>query len=372
MEGFEDINKAAYLPENPNFAEPRVIHGMHASSVKKILGFNRSELIGAYKNKETGSIEDPFLMYERRMHKKDQRYTDVRKLNEQEASIFEYAKIQIPFFLKQYGLEYPVALGESAIRVKEVDKHSSKDGGASWSPSKQQITVFTETGQKVSPIIFAVKVVHEIIHSQSFTSVNAVEAEGKLLEEPRRSGISIDAHPKKTLKNNLSIDYFGQINEAVTELLTRQFIVEHLEDIPGMKEEFEVIEEGLKEDYAEVKKLARFAHKKVLIEHPYTLQSYGDENPEEVVYAEDWPGAYWREIDKLKLCISDVLKKVATDSNTEYDFKDEEDVFKFISKAYFSGRLLPLARLLKYVYPDKSFGEIGDITAIKKPLNRPQ
>ena len=121
--------------------------------------------------------------------------------------------------------------------------------------------------------------------------------------------------------------YFGKMDEAVTEKLARLFMAECLPDIDGLDE------------YAE---------------------EYG-KDPEGFVISR--ATAYGTEVSQLNNSQRE-LYKVWGDT---FGWKDSEDVFLEFTRPYFTGKSLDLARLLKSVYPNLTFEEMGRLTIHNSP-----
>lgn len=171
------------------------------------------------------------------------------------------------------------------------------------------------------------------MHLHSFQSLQMHHDEDETNEShsvtERRSGIQIYGRGKS---EDEMTRYFQMLNEAITEELTERFAKEHLENIPG-------IEEGMKTRERLSDGIDRF--EMFTTTHIHKLKNRGNKKH----YKLGTHYGYKEPRDKLSAAIDEIYQK-----NTEH-FSSKEDVFAVFARAYFTGRILPVARLV-----DDTFG----------------
>lgn len=246
---------------------------------------------------------------------------------------------KMPEFVKRYDGK-PVPLKLKHVHFFDAEKIPFETGdnisaNGFYHPSTQSIGIVDQK----SILVNARAVVHEVLHFNSFLSVQS-EGEG---EKPgiRRSGFEI-----KTFEKEI---YFYDINEAVIEELASRFHKEYFSSIAHLSE-------------AEV-------------------DSNLPPSAREFVFA------YPEEREKLQTIIRDIcFKKLGiTPSKEDYEKKSDEEfeeglgeeikiklkklkeeIFNLFAKAVMSGRLLPVAREIEKTYGKGSFIGIGEQTKEKK------
>jgi hypothetical protein len=175
---------------------------------------------------------------------------------------------------------------------------------------------------------------HELLHAQSFQSM--MGASGK--SEPRRVGLSMYC-PKRRLK------YFDQFNEALTEELAMRFDRDH------------------------------FPHIAELAPHIADRAAFrsGTENhPEEIASYRTWrlKGGWWRtEVEEYayrseRQYLWQIIRQISAATRETTSPLNPEDIFQMFVRAAYSGRLLPLARLIRQTLGKGAFRELAEETAI--------
>jgi len=187
----------------------------------------------------------------------------------------------------------------------------------------------------------AQEIVHEMLHFNSFGSLEkGKKGEIKL----RRVGLAIKSPKSKKPY------FFISLNEALTTELSKRFEREYFEKIPFLKKEFRENKKALskldipndwKEEIAWI-----------------DLEAFRKMKKEELLKNEDLVVkfySYWRERKALKRIIQLIFLR-----NRER-FKSEEEVFEIFARAYFTGRLLELARLIEKTFGKGSFRKLAEV-----------
>jgi hypothetical protein len=272
-------------------------------------------------------------------------YGAEREKTEHESQIIAYLSENIPTFIAQYG-GTPVDFTPEHVHVFDPKKYSPDD----WQNIKKiQLNAYYAVGmQGVAMLMwhqeddvqFANICIHELMHLHSFQSLHAQEddtANDQHHVIERRSGMQIFGNGES--ENDMTT-YFHWLNEAITEELTRRFVQEHHADIPG-------IEEGMKK---------RRRHFPEMSESELISSTHIYENVDP-----DDKGSYeWGDHHTYKEYreeLNDVIDAIY-DKNTDR-FASREDVFAIFAQAYFTGRLLPLARLIDHSLGKGTFAQMA-------------
>lgn len=231
-----------------------------------------------------------------------------------------------------------------------VEKKWPKKGSSGLFNLKEQSIFVCE---KSSNIAFAKIVFHEMIHFKSYTAVQITQE-----EQPRfqayRLGLTVQTRDGQK-------EYFRNVNEAVTEELTKRFIGEFFRD-PLFVEEINKTND--------VKK-----------KYPHTRTSSGEILfDEDVFYAEMRSKAQRRVIDSLSENGDDLDLEISTENFTYKQerkifyilidklytknpsiFKNREEVFETFAKGMITGNILPVGRLIDTTFGKGTFRQIGDL-----------
>ena len=181
-------------------------------------------------------------------------------------------------------------------------------------------------------IEFSHKVNHEMLHFKGFNSVEVLP-NGML--SPKQIGVSVYDHNEKTLLHE-------NLNEAMTEILNmrmikRLFQEKNLaENIKKSYKDLEQIKENL--GLSENKKGETF---KILEPSEEDVYFFNKDTYEPLTYA--YP-------DQRKAVLS-LIETIAKKQPPDSEISDKEKVWEIFEKAYMTGDLLPLEKIL-----DESFG----------------
>jgi len=216
--------------------------------------------------------------------------------------------------------------------VKTMKGKVSLLGRYSFPDQAVYIAVMPEGDSRDSKLFFAIRVAHELMHFNAFQSADLNLKENTVSE--RRSGFSVKVKGGEENKH-----YFEQIHEAMTEELTKRFDKEYFRSIPALGDDIKQRDTSRLENNDKTGVTAY-------------LFAKGKEGVA--------PYAYPEERKKLKGTIKEILKK-----NPE-QFKSKEDVFNIFAEAYFTGKMMDVARLIEKTFGKGSFRKLGEETKTKK------
>lgn len=253
----------------------------------------------------------------------------------------------MPGFVRDYGGRPVENLSETDVhfvdeaRISEEHLKLLLAGTAGFYDFRRQRLVILP--DKTSLLTTAQRIVHEVLHMESFLSLTAeTETDGdgekdKILLHARRVGLSVfdDAHAKR---------FFRDIDEAVIEELTARFDVRYLTRIRVLASEIErrgefrtAIEPAQRNDVAAV-----------------TDAQIPGGRWETTV--QNW--RYGAERRKLKNIIAAIY------AAHKDQFGSEEAVFNRFAEAIFTGRLLKIARLVEKTFGKGAFRKLGEETML--------
>lgn len=236
--------------------------------------------------------------------------------------------------LKEYGQEGKEASIDLVKIVKQefFKKNDSDRSSAVYLDYLQAIAI--NDGKKLSDTAFAESVFHEFMHLFSFqrSVVKGGNSEGYADLRNERLGLSIRTNEFREDGEDKS--YFNYINEAiVTELCIR--FQKKMRESDFFKKDFWLLRQkyGAHDKSNAILRMDRNADGS---EEPVSIFAYRDEHR--------------RTMDTLKIIYEKNNDK----------FSSPDDVFEFFAKAHFSGRLLPVARLIEKTFGKGSFRGIGE------------
>lgn len=256
---------------------------------------------------------------------------------------------KMPEFVKRYG-GTPVNVSENHIHIVDANKLDEESrkiieqrvAGGEYN-NQQYIIIYPGTLKAENILGFAGLVTHEIIHFNSFQSVEKAQGAGNIKLETRRFGLSM----RDRKKGAFTLD---RMNEAVTEELTILFDKNYFPEIAVLQEEILRREE---------------AKKTFLKKYPYAI-----ERAESVLFVIGNPhdfdgirvGAYSYRKDRKEL--NEIIDDLYAENKDT--LKSREKVFNVFAGAAMSGSLLPLARLVEKTYGKGSFRRLDEMSKVKK------
>ncbi len=271
---------------------------------------------------------------------KNQEWYDFeRDKTPKEVATFEQINTHMQDFVERFGATYkPVTMDNVHIMDAQKIPHEM------WSSLKTDDGIlingefFSEVQSMfiVGPSIknedllgYAHIYVHELLHLQSFNSfeVNEIDQDGAKLK-PRRSGFTVYSHKEE---EHIRC-FFSDMNEAMTQELTRRFVEEFFPDIAELEDDIASHKELFPHLAAVDQMTETWFMTQRKKRHGMSKTQWGKGN----VYAP--------ERQKLHKTIAEIYQK-----NSD-QFANENDVFQVFAQSYFSGNVLPIARLIRKTY----------------------
>lgn len=238
-------------------------------------------------------------------------------------------------------------------KIPESEREKWRNWPAVYRPLSSEIVyVHPRDVLNEGRLRLAFDIVHEMLHLNSFQSIEPEKSPGKkrMIEmiydesgektffKGRRVGFSIYSFKEEKEKS-----YFRDIDEAIITELELRFCKEYFPQIPILAAEIK--KENISLDSFDEYEGAYFVERKKLNSF---LASILDKN--------------------LKTFVGEIRKKLyrflgGVYSKNQDSFSSTEEVFNVFARAVLTGRLLPVARLIEKTYGEGSFRRVGEKTA---------
>ncbi|MBP9716112.1 MAG: hypothetical protein KBD48_02910 [Candidatus Pacebacteria bacterium] len=234
------------------------------------------------------------------------------------------------------------------IHVVSDEKWSDKKGTAYFNSGMQGVVM----RENFSNLAFTAKVFHEMLHFKSYSALQVTNKENPELIE-YRIGLTVQTRDGEKI-------YFTNLNEAVTEEMTKRTVLKILDNKLFIDESNQT--------------------KEIISKHPQAIIEPGKPLfDEDTFYAEINNDKLWREsVGRL------LGKTYGTKINTErftykqerkflhtlvdkifqknFDkFQDKEEVFDMFFKGMITGNILPIGRLVDETFGAGTFRKIGEL-----------
>jgi len=206
-----------------------------------------------------------------------------------------------------------------------------------FSPAYQ--AVFTSKSQP--KFIFAERIYHEFIHFKSYQAMQRIFKNEQEFYELYRAGFILYSRDGER-------EYFRNLNEAVTEELTKRFYFQQLKNEPSFEKEVGEVEQIREKWLAK----AKTEEDKTIAMDIAELRSSDKKGTKAVLSF-----TYWDERNILNNLIDKLYQK------NQQKFHDREEVFDLFAKAMLGGNLLPVGKLVDRTFGPGVFRKIGESDA---------
>ncbi len=269
---------------------------------------------------------------------------EIKKTPDQKA-VISFINQKMPEFLRRYGAE-PLNISEDKVHILSPDQFRGSIGGV-YLPGDQTIYI---RDVKDCPLLgFAKRLAHEFLHFNSFQSIQFRKKAKEI--KIRRWGFKI------IQQGSADFAYFRDVDEAITEELSKRFNNEFLKQMPVLEKDFAKIETFRRhqKEIAAQSNLKEGELEDLLSDVAYiTTVQTGEDAEGADVEATIHSYGYAEYRKKLNKLITELYEK-----NKE-SFKDQEEIFALFAQAALSGRLLPVARLIEKTFGKGSFRRTGE------------
>lgn len=288
-----------------------------------------------------------------------------REKTSQEREIVLQILSFLPEFVKQYGGE-SVPLRPEHVHVfeyKDIPEENKKELGSirgHYNNEIQGAWVVIDREEE-NNLTFAQRLAHELIHFYAFQCADVPDKETKKISEANRiEGFLIKIRDEKGEEQL----YFNDWNEAMTEELTIKFDEEYFKSISTLANDLVHREEARTyraESHPKLtrKQIVRDIANITTIQLKDTMQSKPGASP-----------GMWRstiegyKFEEARFTCAKIMGDIADKYPDK--FTSMEEVFEIFARAYFTGRMLPVARLIEQTYGRGSFRRMGAESKAKK------
>lgn len=249
---------------------------------------------------------------------------------------------------QRYGLEN-FDIPPENIHVVTEEAWPREKGVAFYNSMLQGIAAREQPAR----IVFLKKIFHEMLHFKSYNALQVTSGENPELDEYR---VGLTVHTREGKKM-----YFVNLNEAVTEEMTKRFATQ-LFDNPLFAQEAKQT-------------------KDVITRYPRAITGSGEPLfDDDTFYAEVEGKKSWGEAVGRLFGAQEKPKKITTEGftyqserkilNTLIDkilkrnpdkFQDREEVFEIFTKGMITGNILPVGRLVERTFGNGTLRRIGEL-----------
>ena len=201
--------------------------------------------------------------------------------------------------------------------------------------NKYQIAAINATKIRANPLQMAKTMIHEMTHLEGYYAFEAEEENGDF--SSHRTGLAMAKTVKgarRATEGHFPL-MFGGLNEAVVEDIAKSVLLDIREENEKLSDEVRRVDKFAKEKEAVAKK------RKIPVEEVFWVSGDGKEGSTYSYYAQ-------REILRL------LVEAISEDSG-----ETPEQVKQKFYKAFFSGRVVELGRLVEKSFGKGAFRELG-------------
>jgi hypothetical protein len=262
--------------------------------------------------------------------------------SEKELALIGFANEETSRLMQEAGIEpYDVPVDNFHIIPPELYKKVAGDNGTATAFITKQGIIFDAQHFRDNPVNFGAVALHELLHLKAHFSMEVQEEDDKVKKTPYREGVAVRALQSYGYHGKYHQHFAGLHEGIVAE--TEKRLLGKLLDRPELAKEKEwLISDEAKEMR---KKLAK-----------------EEEIPEDDIV---WVGK--KEKDDLKtvsyLQQRNVLNYICAEISKQFpdEYQSADDVYKVFLNAHFTGRLLPLARIVEKTFGEGSFRLLGNM-----------
>lgn len=277
----------------------------------------------------------------------DQKFADLldreREKTQEELEMILLANEETNKIRKKYGLN-DFDIPPKNIHVIRQEALLKDETRANLRSVKQAMTIQEQSAKSV----FMEAIFHEMLHFKSYTAMQTLR-EKELGIDEYRLGLGVNTRDGRR-------GYFLNLNEAVTEELTKKYVKELFDSLPLFKEEME----QTKEIVAQYPEATTEDGEPLFNDDTFYARIEGEK-----IFTERYTYKKAREI--LNLLINKLFE-----SNKD-KFQNKEEIFEVFASGMMTGNLLPVGRLVDGTFGRGTLRKIGeldqDIKAQKEFVN---
>lgn len=262
--------------------------------------------------------------------------------SEKEISLIDFANKETSRLMQEAGIEpYDVPVDNFHIIPPELYKKAAGDRGSAKTFNTKQGIIFDAQYFRDNPIYFGAVALHELLHLKAHFSMEVQEDGDKVKKTPYREGVAVGALQKHGHHRRYH-QHFAGLHEGIVAETEKRLLGKLLERPELAKEK-----EWLNSDEAKEMRKKLSEEKGVPEDDIIWVGKKGKDDWEVVSYVRQ----------------RDVLNYVCTEIQRQFsgEYKSPDDVYKIFLNANFTGRLLPIARLIETTFGEGSFRLLGNM-----------
>ena len=262
--------------------------------------------------------------------------------SEKELALINFANEETSRLMQEAEIEpYDVPAENYHIIPPELYKKVAGDSGNATTFNTKQGIIFDALEFRDNPVHFGAIVLHESMHLKAHFSMEVQEEGDKVSKTPYREGVTVRASQSYGHHGKYH-QHFDGLHEGIVAETEKRLLAKLLDHPELAKEKGWLISDEAKEMR---KKLAQ---KKEIPEDDIIWVGKKGENDWETV-------SYLRQRDVLNYVCAEIQKQFPD------EYQSADDVYKTFLNAHFTGRLLPLARLVEKTFGEGSFRLLGNM-----------
>lgn len=248
-----------------------------------------------------------------------------------------------------------------------------------WPPGEDSDGIYSSSAQSIaikdadeSRLYTLSKLIHESLHFKSYNALQILSAEKT--EADKKPELSSYRVGFATYSRNGKIEYFSELNEAMTEELSKRILSDLLGSLrhnPIFSEEIQKTEEiankysGAKVKSGKLLFTGDTLHARTEIPNDLgeiIRYMIGKRSPTIKTESHTYR--------KQRRMLNSLMDKIW---NKHHDkFKDQEEVFDVFARSYMTGNLLPIGRLIEDTFGKGTFRNIAELDMSSKKKEPPK
>lgn len=263
--------------------------------------------------------------------------------SEQDIRLIDFANRATNELMQKAGVSpYNIPVENYHIVPSELYQKATKNGSgiAVASHMKQGILLNAEYLRNKS-VCLGATMIHETLHLKSHFSLEVEEEGEKIKKTPYRTGVTVQALQKYGFHGSYH-DHFSGLHEAIVAETEKRLL-------PKMLDEKELVKqkEWLESEDALKLKNEIAAKEEIPVGDIFWVGKKG---------AKDWGRTYYLgQRNVLHYVCSEIQKQFAD------KYKSADEVYEEFLGTHFTGRLLPIARLVEKTFGEGSFRLLGNM-----------
>ena len=263
--------------------------------------------------------------------------------SEKEIALINFANKETSQFMQEAGMEpYDIPFENYHIVPNELYKKIKGASGSATTFFMKQGIIFDAQYFRDNPVNFGTTAIHETLHLKAHFSIEVQEKEGgKINKTLYREGVSVQALQGHDGYYEKYHEHFEGLHEGIVAETEKKLLTKFF-NIPQLQKEKEWLmsekAKNLKEKLAKEKKISE----------------------DDII----WVGAKendWTIVSYIQQ--RNVLNYVCAEIQKQFpnQYQSTDDIYKIFLNAHFTGKLLPLARIVEKTFGEGSFRILGNM-----------